>query len=74
MAVHTRMSYKVKVRCMTLPEMVWEFCDTYSLLDIYSFFCSRDLLTSRKDRKRGATAVVKSRIMRQGQLRQVQRL
>ena len=54
MAVHTRMSYKVKVRCMTLPEMVWEFCDTYSLLDIYSFFCSRDLLTSRKDRKRGA--------------------
>ena len=53
------MSYEVRLRCMTLPEMVWELCDTYSLLDIYSFFCSRELLTCRKDKKSGAPSAAR---------------
>ena len=46
-------SFKVKVRCMSLPQMVWEFQGAYCLLDIYSFFCVCDLVTSKKDRSRG---------------------
>ena len=36
----------------TLPGLVWEMMDNYSLLDIYTFFCCAPLLVLKKKTKR----------------------